>query len=485
MEATLLVCILTLDSLEDGMVAIRSIMYPDIDTVYEYYGTIVGVTDVVIEAIPVPASFHVELIGANGDPTITYPAYDIALQKKEVGFYRSLIQKSIDTEKRRVTLGVKNAVQSTLSIEDVDLPGHKRRLFESLNTVASVLETVATGGKEPDIVGWMLSPKNEVTQYKHGVKLLTDITVGKKWDSLIGTYEFPDFIISRRITSASWTFQHPSTTKMLSSIIEWWATAHMRSKDNWVHSSEKELDELLNIFRTKGVPTVYHSERMDAVRLALLDVEETVMGNSEIYSPDTLFRFSKPEAWRVWIDRCLRSKGVMLDSNVEFIQQIIHRWIRDGWGIRKTCLPYPSGTPRAREAWDALLRIRPLEEECIHIWIRLLNINDPVYTIRVNHEEKQKILDDWVPVAVSHLKSSNPSLRAKSNPTYAWIRVWLLKYLPESLFKTFMMPKRLQYSITSSGYPLIHSTVGYFFVGLELPEGETAIEPWVGQEEVD
>lgn len=485
MESTLLICILTLDSLEDGMVAVRSIMYPDIDTVYEYYGKIVGVVDIVIESVTVPSSFHVGLIGEIGNPTLTYPAYDIALQEKDISSYRNLIEKAIKQEEERNKLGVKNSLQTTLSIEEASHLGRKQRLYDSLHHVATVLESVATGGKEPDIVGWMLSPKNELTQYEHGIKLITNPTIGTKWDSLLGTFEFPDFIISRRISSASWAFQHPSTTKMLSSIINWWATAHMQSEDLWIHSSEKELDELLNIFRTKGVPTVFHSERMDAVRLALLDIEETVMGNSNIYSPDTLFRFSKPESWRVWIDRCLRSKGVMLDLNVEFIQQIIHRWIRDGWGIRKTCLPYPSGTPRAREAWEALLRIRPLDEECIHIWVRLLNINDPVYTIRVNHEEKQKILDDWVPVAVSHLKSSNPSLRAKSNPTYAWIRVWLLKYLPESLFKTFMMPKRLQYSITSSGYPLIHSTVGYFFVGLELPEEETALEAWVGQEEVD
>lgn len=485
MDATLLVCSLTLDSLEDGMIAIRSILYPDIDTVYEYYKTIIGVKEVVIEAIPVPPSFHAELIGANGDPTITYPAYDIALQKKEVASYRMLIQKTIETEKRRVTLGVKHSLRTTLSIEDTHLSEHQRQLFESLNTVASVLETVATGGKAPDIVGWILSPKHDATQYRHGVKLLTDITVGMKWDSLIGTYEFPDFIISRRITSAAWTFQHPSTTKMLASIIEWWATAHMRSKDNWIHSSEKELDELLNVFRTKGVPTVFHSERMDTVRLALLDIEETVMGNSEIYSSHTLFRFSKPESWRLWIDRCLRSKGVMLDSNVEFIQKMIQRWIRDGWGIRKEFLPYPAVNSRIREAWEALLQSRPLDEECMLMWIRLLNINDPVYTIRVNHEEKQKILEDWIPVAAFKLKSSNPLFRTKLAPIYAWIRAWLVKYIPEAMFKTFMMPRRMQYPITAAGYTIVHGTGGYCFVGLELPEGEMAVELWAGQEEVD
>jgi len=224
---------------------------------------------------------------------------------------------------------------------------------------------------------------------------------------------------------------------------------------------------------------------MDAVRLALLEIEETVMGNSEIYESTVLFRFSKPELWRLWIDRCLRSKGVMLDSNVEFIQKLIQRWIRDGWGIRISCLPYPTATSRVREAWEALLQLRPLDEECMLIWIRLLNINDPVYTVRVNHEEKQKILEDWIPVAASKLKSSNPLFRTKLAPIYAWIRAWLHKYIPEPLFKGFMLPRRMQYSITAAGYTIVHGTGGYCFVGLELPDGETAVESWVGQEEVD
>ena len=482
MDATLLVCILTLDSLEDEMVAVRSIMYPNIDTLYEYYNTIVGVEDVTIEAIPVPASFHAELIGLIGDPTLTYPAYDIALDKKEVASYKSLILKTIDHEKKRLELGVKNSLQTTLSIEDIQLPGYKQRKFDSLHRVTSVLEKVLTKGKEPDIVGWVLSPKHNDTQFTHGVKLLTDPDIGKKWDSLIGTAEFPDFTISRRITSASWTFQHPSTTKMLASIMEWWAAAHMRSKENWIHSSEKDLDELLNVLRGKGVPNVYHSEKMDTVRLAILDIEETVMGNTEIYSPASLFQFSKPELWRLWIDRCLRSRGVMLDSNVEYIQQIIYRWIRDGWGIRKEFLPYPSAIPRLREAWNSLVRTRSVDEKCILVWIRLLNINDPVYMVGVDHEDKQQILDDWIPVAVSYIKSANPSFRASTNPTYRWLRTWLLKYIPEDLFTKFMLPKRLQYSIITAGYPVIHSSVGYYFVGLELPIESAEVSTWIGEE---
>jgi hypothetical protein len=175
----------------------------------------------------------------------------------------------------------------------------------------------------------------------------------------------------------------------------------------------------------------------------------------------------------------------MLDSNVEFIQMMIQRWMRDGWGIRKELLPYPAASPVFKDVWAALLRVRPLDEECVLKWIRLLNINDPVYTVRVNHEQKQQILEDWIPVAVSFLKASHPLIRSKSMATYAWIQKWILQYVPAALFKTFMLPKRLNPSVLASGYTMIHSTQGYFFVGLELPESEQELAPWQPQEEVD
>ena len=481
MDATLLICILSLDSLPEDMVAVRCIVYSNIETMIEYYKTIVGVKDVTIEAISVPSSFDIKYIGPVGDPDLTYPAYDIAVLKTDLESYKTVITHAIDGEKERIRL-MGSTVSPTLSIE---VSGGKKELFNSLSHLASVIESYTMDGKAPDIVGWMLSPKHTETCERHGIKFITDITVGTKWDSLLGTPLFPDFIISRRISSASWTFQHPTTTKMLASIVEWWVTAHMRSEDGWIHSSETEFDALLEVFRSKGVPTEYHSEKMDALKLALLEIEETVLGNPEIYPAIDLIQFKTAENWRFWIDRMLRFKGVMLESNVEFINAMIHRWMRDEWGLRKNCLPAPVANAHFREAWTALINVYPLNEETILKWVRLLNINDPVYTIHVRHEPKQQILDDWIPVAMSFIKASHPLLRAKSDRTYAWIQKWMLKYVPSALFNTFMNPKRMYTNVISAGYPRIHSTGGYYFVGLELPESETDLTPYLDQEEVD
>lgn len=481
MDATLLICTLSLDSLPEDTVAVRCIVYSNIETMIEYYKTIVGVKDITIESLSVPSSFDIKYIGPMGDPELTYPAYDIAVLKKDLESYKTVITHAIMGEKERVRL-IGSMVSPTLSIE---LSDGKKELFNSLNQIASVIESYTMDGKAPDIVGWMLSPKHMETREAYGIKFITDVITGTKWDSLLGTPLFPDFIISRRISSAAWTFQHPTTTTMLASIVEWWVTAHMRTEDDWIHSSEIEFDALLEVFRTKGIPTEYHSEQMDALKLALLDIEETVLGNPELYSSTDLIQFKTADNWRFWIDRMLRFKGVMLESNVDFINAMIHRWMRDGWGLRKKCLPAPVANAHFREAWTALTTVYPVNEETILKWIRLLNINDPVYTIHVRHEPKQQILDDWIPVAILFIKASHPLLRAKSLRTYDWLRNWILKYVPSGLFTPFMIPKRFYPSIISAGYPRIHSTTGYFFVGLELPDSETDLAPYGDQEEVD
>jgi hypothetical protein len=69
--------------------------------------------------------------------------------------------------------------------------------------------------------------------------------------------------------------------------------------------------------------------------------------------------------------------------------------------------------------------------------------------------------------------------------TYAWIQKWILQFVPASLFKTFMLAKRMQSSIVAEGYAIIHSTGGYFFVGLELPASEEELTAYGGKEEVD
>ena len=142
MDATLLICILSLDSLPEDMVAVRCIVYSNIETMIEYYKTIVDVKDVTIEAISVPSSFDIKYIGPIGDPDLTYPAYDIAVLKTDLESYKTVINHAIIGEKERVRL-TNSTVSPTLSIE---LSEEKKELFDSLSHLASVIESYTMDG---------------------------------------------------------------------------------------------------------------------------------------------------------------------------------------------------------------------------------------------------------------------------------------------------------------------------------------------------
>ena len=90
MDTTLLICTLSLDSLPEDTIAVRCIVYSNIETMIEYYKTIVGVKEINIEAISVPSSFDIKYIGPVGDPYLTYPAYDIAVLKKDLESYKNI-----------------------------------------------------------------------------------------------------------------------------------------------------------------------------------------------------------------------------------------------------------------------------------------------------------------------------------------------------------------------------------------------------------
>jgi hypothetical protein len=148
--------------------------------------------------------------------------------------------------------------------------------------------------------------------------------------------------------------------------------------------------------------------------------------------------------------------------------------MRNGWGIRIDKLPYPNPTPLYKTVWTSLITVKSLTEETLNIWLRLLDVNDPLKQLYITKEEKYQILSDWIPIVIDSIKSSDINSRAKTNKTFDYIRTWLSQYLPRDIFEGIIVAKRLHPAINACGYRTIHGSAGYFFVGLELPPETTS-----------
>lgn len=483
MSSILLTCYFHIESLPLHTVAIRNIVVPKgasytIDTVYEYYKDIIGITDITIESLPVPDTFQVTRIGHVGRPEDSWPAYDATLLKERIPTYQSFLKGVIAGEEARIALGL--SIPFMENLEEIEcLP--KPSWVETVEEIIETIEECTMGEKPPTIIGWMWAPLYPPTRKDRGLYLVIDPSWNTTWAPLLGTSEFPDLTLAQRISSSNWIVQRPSSDHLLKAMLEWWMEAHggTSSPHQWVRSSEEELISIIDIFRNKGiykqkeVPAT-PIERNNPVKLALLCMEESLLGNPTVYSPEALLVPTCVDTWNQWVIRSLRFQGVVMDLYTEYIRTEIDRWIRDGWGIRIDKLPYPNPTSVYETVWASLISVKKITEETLHIWLRLLNANDPLKQLYITKEEKYQILSDWIPIVVHSIKSSNTNSRAKTSKTFDYIRTWLLQYLPRDIFELIMIPKRLHPAINACGHRTVHGSNGYFFLGLELPSETTS-----------
>lgn len=484
MSTTLLTCYLHLKSLPLHTVAIRNILIPKgasytIDTFYEYYRQIIGITELTIESNTVPDTFHNKLIGRVGSSEESWPAYDVTILMERIPTYQSFLKGVIAGEEARIALGL--SVSSTEVKEEIE-QSSKPVWVETVEEIIETFEEFTIGEKPPTIMGWLWAPVHTRTRETQGLYFVTDPIWVTKWESLLGTSNFPELALAQRISSANWKIQHSSSDHLVKTILEWWMEAHGGTSSlshQWIRSSSEELISILEVFRNKGIQKqkkepIEIADRSNPVKVALLCIEETLLGIPTVYPVKDLLVPTDADTWNQWVTRSLRFQGVVIDMCVEYIRLEIDRWMRDGWGIRIEKLPYPNPSPIYETVWTSLIRVKKISEESLHIWFRLLDANDPLKQLYITKEDKYQIIAEWVPIIIDSIKSSNPNSRAKTNITFDYIRTWLLKCLPHDIFESSMTPKRLHPAINACGYRTIHGSAGYFFVGLELPPETTS-----------
>jgi hypothetical protein len=234
--------------------------------------------------------------------------------KERIPTYQSVLKGVIAGEEARIVLGL--STPSTERLEDIDsVP--KPSWVETVEEMIETIEECTMGEKSPTIMGWMWAPLHAPTRKKRGLYLVMDPTWSTTWESLLGTSEFPDLTLAQRISSLHWTVQLPISDHLLKMILEWWVEAHggTSSPRQWIQSSEEELMSIIDVFRNKGIykqkeiPTS-HMERNNPVKLALLRMEETLLGSPTVYSLEALLVPTRTDTWNRWVIRSLRFQGV-------------------------------------------------------------------------------------------------------------------------------------------------------------------------------
>ena len=487
MSATLLTCYLHLESLPLDTVAIRNILIPKgasytIDRVYEYYRQIICVKDITIDSYTVPDTFHMKTIGRVGSPEESWPAYDATLLLERIPMYQSFLKGVIAGEEARIVLGL--SLSSSDSEEESE-SSSKPAWMATVEEIIETFEECTMGDADPTVIGWMWAPVHTFTRRERGLYYVTDPAWSTIWEPLLATSNFPDLELAQRFSTSNWSFKRPISHQLLKTILEWWVEAYggTSSACQWIRSSEEILFSIIEKFQTKGLPketpketpaSISILEQTNPVKLALLTMEETLLGSPTVYSVEQMLIPSNNDLWNQWVTRSLRFQGVPLDMCEDYIRTEIARWVRNGWGIRIDKLPYPNPTPIYETIWTSLIRIKKITEESLCMWLRLLDANDPLKHIYITKDEKWQIVSEWLPIVLHGIKSSKPDARAKTNKTFEYIRTWLFQCLPQEIFDLSMVPRRLHPAINACGHRTVHGSTGYFFKGLELPPETTS-----------
>jgi len=479
MSATLVTCVFTLPNLSADSIAIRNILLNSehaLTLVKEYYDTLLELKDVEYYSQPISPYFNVGFLGKQGSPIDTYPAYDTVLLKSKFKTYQTYIKRVIATEEARMELGIGcEGKGDTLMLEDE----YTSTPYTDVKEFIDVLEKGITAEVPVSILGWIWALAHPPTRDTKGVRVVRDISMGTRWNSLLGTNEFPDIIIARRITPSAWKFRHSLSEGLIVMILEWWCQAYGMSPGGWVLSSEDELDRLYDTFRFKG-ETIYkveEEEKIPPIFETLSIIEETILGNPTLHSPEDLLVISSSYLWKQWTQRMLRQKGIPLDVRTDLLMAKVEEWTRDGWGIRKDKLPTPT-IPSCAQLWDLLIK-KGITEQAMSLLLRVLEANDPAMTVTFSKSQKEDLVNNIVPYALSIIKSRDSSLRVKTADTHQWIRNWILQFLPSAVFEDFLINRRISSILSKLDCTIIHSTQGYYYIGIELP----ALPPV--QEEVD
>jgi hypothetical protein len=382
---------------------------------------------------PISDTFTVSLLGKQGSPEDSYPAYDTVLLAAQFTSYEKYVKNVIMTEESRLELGIGYTSKTgRLMVEDKE----SSSLYSDIEEFIDVLEKGMTVEETPsEICAWIWAHVHPDMRDAKGVRVIRDSSVGKKWNSLLGTSLFPDLIIARRITLSSWNFKHALSENLILAILAWWSQAYGISETGWVSSSEVELDRLYDTFRFKEGPA-YKTESEDVtspITTALTFIEESILGNSTLYSADSILIPSSVHVWNLWIQRMFRHKKIPLNIRTDLISEKIQEWMRDKWGIRKERLPDPA-ILSWNELWSVLTKDGITEKSFI-FWLQIMEANDPAMTVTYSKSQKEKIIYDMVPYALSIIRTNNPADRTKTGDTTSWIQTWILQFIPAAVFE--------------------------------------------------
>lgn len=458
-----------------------------------YYKTLCGFTDAVVtlHTQHIPTDFDESLLsletkdGKDETGPVEFPVYSAAeTTEAKVAEYIHYVNHVCEMERSRARMAMERKGGNGTRHKNKNSPeaqrGKGRRvgnrkwvdeLLAALKAEPATATATATAlvPVESDVVpsAWLLAPTAWAKRARDGSLLVLDAAVGLAWEQRLGTDLYPDFVVSRRLTTASWAFQHSSSSSLLSSVVQWLAAQH---PSGWIQDAEARVDGATAPFlggpKGGGVadapkesrgpkdegPDCGEAEKDNATIHVLLQRIEASMlySKAEVAEVEPL---SIPTLTKL-VDYMARSFGIPKETYAETasVSAVLRRWSLSQMGVSRRTKPLLASW---KEVWGLLLGVKaPVVGMAarVDLLVRTMDAWDLVEGAVMTEEARKELWDQWIAVfcdaELGAQKGCKIPLTAMEDAAMAFLR----RFLPVNVSGTKRFRESLTQSLSRKGY---------------------------------
>lgn len=484
----------------------RCLIVPQVPATEElefYYRTLCDIQDAVItlKEYDVPDTFNATLLTNLEKAPNAFPVHDLATHPDEIEkrtAYARFLEQARDMEVSRAALNVFAASTSPSEDASTDASpktagGHVLRirawvrdLLQALNAENDIDENAIVEYVNDTTVplGWVITPVAAARRSMMGSRIVLSPEIGKKWERLLGTDLYPDMVVSRRISSANWMFQHVTSDALIKATLEWYLAAQSVSMNDgitgWIVDADRELNMLFNTFRRIKINEKFimealpRQDKTNQVFTLISNVEKDLL-ESALENP--IIQAIPHDIFQRYMTYVFRAFNVPkeLYHGVEAVNIIYQRWGRGNMGFKPESVPLVESW---RETWNHIMRGTPNVQR-VQIFLRTLDSWDPLEAMNFNKDTKADIANEWLNIFLDTMMVEDVDGRIRTTNLHDQAREWCRRFLPVSTFPTQFTPMAIGPVLTRRGFASVKTKDGRWVRGLRYkdPDMEKTLTP--------
>lgn len=462
---------------------------PTNDDLYFYYKVLCGFSDAIVAStvIDVPPDFNTALLSFSEQIPTRFPNYDITasiIDSEKITKYHDYIVQLSEMERARAALNVHIHVDAALAAaaaaataavaaaaaaatSAADTSATKRRYIKKHAWVKEILESLESDEIPPtgdelvpvevdDLIphAWILTPVVFGIREQQGSRILLDPKRGKYWECLLGSSVFPDFVISRRVSTRNWVFQHKTSESLLKATLDFYIASQdstvVDGLSGWIPAADKELATLITTFKRIKVNERVMTENVaDPLHVySILNSIELRCLSSKLTNPE--IHAVPLDLFRKYFNYVAQAIGIPQENyfNIEAVTQVLRRWERAGYGFR------PDADPII-EPWTTMWRLIMRSNatvERVSLFLLTLDTWSPMETHVMSAGLRQEIASQWINIYIDTEVIVDPRGEEAAVVLFDETRRWCLQYLPTDIFINHLRSEKTSPEYSRRGF---------------------------------